>query len=559
MKHLKFAGLAGCLTLLGALSGCEPRAPGPQGDSHTNWLKTCGNDSECGSALRCVCGVCTAVCGSDAACSAAPGSVCLPAQHAGLIAACAGQPPPVLGMCLPTCSADVGCADGDACVAGACQPLAAPTAHVAVDTSAPLQVLTGFGATVGYAEDEIAAFSNGDALAEAMFAGLGLDVLRFRNRYAEVSEPVLHQATDLVASATQSLGRAPLVLLSSWSPPASLKQNGATFCSDPSTCKLTTNPSGAFDYAGLATHWRSSLDAYARQGFAPDFIGIQNNADWAPSGGAILEACKFLPHEGTTNVVGFGGTAVAVRYPGYDQALEAVTNGIADLAARPRILAPDLSSIHGATDYMSMLGAAHIDALAHHLYGSDPAALDLVGMKALATLGGDMGLPLFQTEMQAGGFDTAVLIHHAFVEGNASMYLQAALVGPLSGPAVNASALIGLEGKAFVLQDPYFAMAHFSRFTEPGWSRVAADTSTPGLLASAWLSPAHDALTIVLVNAATETLSVAVNLGAEQVRSAKLLRSVFGGSERFTDLGAWTAPSSVSLPPRSVATIVIDE
>jgi O-glycosyl hydrolase len=170
-----------------------------------------------------------------------------------------------------------------------------------------------------------------------------------------------------------------------------------------------------------------------------------------------------------------------------------------------------------------------------------------------------MSLPVFQTEMQADGFDTAVLIHHAVTEGKASMYLQAALVGQLSGPAMNRSALIGLNGKEVVLQDPYFAMSHFSRFTDPGWSRVATSTSTPGLLTSAWRAPGHDALTIVLVNAGGHALTVGLELGAEQVRSARLRRTVFDGVERFADLGAWTAASTISLPPRSVATVVVEQ
>lgn len=558
MKYLNFSRLAAWLAVVSTLTGCEPNAPGPQGDSHTNWLRTCERDSECGSGLSCLCGVCTARCGTDDACSTAPGSSCVPADHAGVVAVCNGQSPPAAGMCLPTCVAASDCADGQECVAGACRPLAAPTSHVSINTSSQLQVLTGFGATVGYAEDEITAYSDPAALSEAMFAGLGLDVLRFRNRYTEVSEPTLHQATAIVAAARQSLGRAPLVLLSSWSPPAALKQNAATFCSDPTTCKLSKDASGGFDYAGLAAHWRSSLDAYAREGFVADYVGIQNNADWTPSGGAVLEACKFLPREGTTNVM-IGGAPVAVRYPGYDQALGAVRTALADLPTRPRILAPDLSSTVGAKDYMSALGSAQVDAVAHHLYGSHAETMDLAGLQALATLGSDLSLPVFQTEMQADGFDTAVLIHHAVAEGNASMYLQAALVGPLSGPATNRSALIGMEGKDFVLQDPYFAMSHYSRFTDPGWSRVATDTSTPGLLASAWLAPAHDALTIVLVNTGGRTLTVDLDLGTEQVRTAQLRRTVFDGTERFADLGAWTPASTVSLPPRSMATVAIEE
>jgi hypothetical protein len=151
------------------------------------------------------------------------------------------------------------------------------------------------------------------------------------------------------------------------------------------------------------------------------------------------------------------------------------------------------------------------------------------------------------------------LIHHALTEEGASMYLQTALVGPLAGPAVNPSALIGLSGEQLVLQDPYFAIGHFSRFTDPGWSRVATSASTPGLLASAWLAPDHDALTIVLINAGSETLVVDLDLGADHASLARLWRTVFSGSERFADLGAGPVPSAITLPPRSVVTVAIDE
>lgn len=557
MNHSKFPDFALCFWLTTGLFGCEPPAPGPQGDSHTNWLRTCNTDDECGG-LSCLCGVCTAPCSTEDACSVAPGSSCLPATHGGSVALCAGQAAPHGGMCLPTCSKSDDCATGQACVAGACQPAAAPNASISVDTTQSLQRLTGFGATVGYAEDEIAAYSDQAALAQAMFAGLGLDVLRFRNRYTDANEPPLQAAADIVTAAASSLGRAPLVLLGSWSPPAELKQNGNTFCSDPATCTLTTTAGGGFDYAGLAAHWQSSLAAYARVGVVPDYIGIQNNPDWSPSGGASLEACKFLPREGTENVF-VGGVSKPIRYPGYDRALSAVVAAMAELPTRPRVLAPELSRIVGAKDYMSRLDSATVDAVAHHMYGADPNALDLASLEELAQLGTDMQMPLFQTEMQADGFGTALLIHHSLAEGGASMYLQTALVGPLSGPAINPTALIGLEGERMVLQDPYFAMSHFSRFTDPGWSRVAAQASTPGLLASAWLSPSHDALTIVLINAGADSLSVALDLGAERVRSAKLRRTIFDGAERFADLGEWAAESTVSLPPRSLATISIEE
>ncbi|MES1183936.1 MAG: hypothetical protein ABUL60_08975, partial [Myxococcales bacterium] len=174
--------LTGLLSLaLGASAlACDPPAPGPQGDSHTNWLRTCETDRECGGALSCVCGVCTLTCSSDADCAGVDGAACLPPGQTTNASSCAGQSLPA-GMCLP----------------------AAPSSEVQVDTSTQFQQLTGFGATVGYAEDELTAFADRAALDEALFARLGLGVLRFRNRYGEVPEAILAQATGIVTAATR--------------------------------------------------------------------------------------------------------------------------------------------------------------------------------------------------------------------------------------------------------------------------------------------------------------------------------------------------------------------
>jgi hypothetical protein len=102
-------------------------------------------------------------------------------------------------------------------------------------------------------------------------------------------------------------------------------------------------------------------------------------------------------------------------------------------------------------------------------------------------------------------------------------------------------------------------MSHYSRFTDPGWQRVGTSSSAPGLLASAWMNPEHDTLTLILVNASAGSMSVGLDLETENVRSARLTRTVFDGSERFADLGTWLVGSSISLPRRSIVTVVINE
>jgi O-glycosyl hydrolase len=518
----------GLFCALVSLPGCDPAEPRPvpEGDSHTNWLRSCSADAECGE-LSCRCGLCTRACSDDSACDGV-GGACIAASEV-IVAGCPGLEPAEPRLCLP-----------------------ASSVRIQVDTSTALQTLVGFGATIGYAEDELAALSDRTALDSAMFAGLGLDVLRVRNRFTEVSDARLAQATELVNAAERSLGRRPLVLLSSWSPPPALKQNGATFCAGgPASCTLLQKPDGGFDYSSFAQHWRETLLAYARVGFTPDYVGIQNNPDWAPVSGAAAEACKFLPTEGDEDVL-VDGALKPVRYPGYAEALAAVSDAIADLPARPRLLAPELAGVRGAERYFQALDASRIDAIAHHLYGSVASQPDLLGMNALDALGSSMALPVFQTEMQAGGFDTALLIHHALVSEGAAMYLQTALVAPRSGPATNPSALIGLEQGDFVLQAPYFAMQHYALFTDPGYVRVATTTSAAGVLVSAWRAPQGSALTLVAINTGAVEQVVELDVGAP--RSFRAFRTVFDGAERMAPLGSLAPGTKLSLPPRSMLT-----
>lgn len=535
------------------LFACQPPSPEPSSDSHTNWLQVCSSDRDC-SGLSCQCGVCTLPCQSDAACAATPGADCIEAAAPGAVALCGGAPAAAPGLCLPRCE-EGECAPGQACFAGACQPLSTPGTRIMVDSGVVLGSLTGFGAAVGYAEDELAYASRDPVQEQAMFAELGLDVLRLRNRYGDLGVEGLLAASEIVTAAARSLGRAPLLMLGSWSPPAELKQNGRRFCSgDVTGCTLRTLPDGQFDYAGFGDYWQSSLEAYAGAGVVPDYIGIQNNPDWVPPVGSSFEACRLLPSEGLLEVPSEGGTTM-VRYPGYDRALQAVDQALADVPQRPRVAAPELSGTRGADAYLQQLDTTRIHAISHHLYGQDPEHVDVSSLAALHELELRTGLPLFQSEMQADGFGTALLIHHALVTEGASMYLQTALAGPRSGPLANPLALLGLEDGQVVPQDPYFAMRHYARFTDAGFQRVEVTASAPDILPSAWQSPDGQSLIVVLINSGAVSQVVGVDLVAGQLRLMDVVRTVFGGAERFMSLGAGGLDGSLPLPAHAVATL----
>jgi O-glycosyl hydrolase len=548
---------AALVLLLGAqLLGCSPKAK-EDGDSQTNWLEACREDSTCASGSKCICGVCTRACSAASTCSDALQGSCVRADESGAIAQCGGSQPPAPGLCLPRCEGGSDCGRGQACVAGTCSPLATASVEVAVDVDARHQELVGFGASIAYGEGQITGHAQQAELYKEIFGKLGLDVLRFRNRYGHAGDDDLTTAGELVAAGSATAGRPLTVFLSSWSPPPALKANGALLCSgNVQTCTLSKTPAGAFDYAGLADHWLASLTAYAKVGLVADYVGIQNNPDWLPSSAETLEACRFLPTEGTISVPS-GLTTVKVSYPGLAEAQAATLAAFSSLPNRPKLLAPESSGFDSVAEYLPSLDPAKTDALAHQLYGVNPTAPDLAGLAAMGKLVSQYGRPAFVTEMQADGFGTALMIHYATVVEGASAYLQAALTGSGSGPLANTQALVGINLGTFTLQDPYHAMRHFAAHTDPGWTRIdATAVSGSGLLASGWLSPSGQDLTLILINTRRVELNVQLKLPGAWSTS-DVTRSVFSGVERSAALGTLSTQGVVRIPSDSVVTVAL--
>ena len=551
------------ILLAAGLLGCDPNhpSPGPQGaDSQTNWLKSCQIDAEC-NGLSCVCGVCTQTCSSDAACGETTrGASCISASDPGAITQCGGARPEAPGLCLPRCDDEHPCDTGKICVTNLCSPIPNPSVKVSVDISRPHQVLVGFGASLAYAETQITSHPKRDQLLDAVFKELGLDVLRVRNRYVDsprADSPDVANTAELVTAATARLGHAPGLFLTSWTPPATLKGNSALKCNGaPNTCTLAKNAQGDFDYAGFGQYWRSSLDAYAKVGVKPDYIGLQNNPNWVPNATEVFEACKFLPVEGSATV-SLNGRDTVVDYPGLAEAQSAVLEALAGLSTRPKLLAPETSGSGNVADYVANLDLTEVAAFAHHLYGTDPSGTDPGGLAGLDALPSERQRPVFITEMEADGFDTALTVHHATVDQGAAVYLQNALLSPPSGPTANPRAVFGVDDTSFVAQDPYHALRHFARFTEPGWARVDATSTVTDLLASAWISPSKDALTVILINSGSTELNIELDLPALLGTTSEISRSAFSGVERSVSLGSFTAERVLQLPARGVMTVAL--
>lgn len=542
------------LLALALAAACSPAKNTPQTGSQTNWLLVCDSSDDCGG-LECLCGTCTTSCESDAACSELAGASCVAPSDEGSIALCGGRMTDS-SLCLARC--DEACPDGTHCVADVCAPIAVPTVRVTLDTTMRHQTLEGFGASLAYADDAIVAHPDKAALYDLVFDEAGLDVLRMRNRYdGEASGGALEPAVEIISAAAQRLGRMPLVFMTSASPPAELKANASRACADgPQTCKLASVPAGGFDYAGFAMFWRDSLEAYASAGIVPSYVSIQNDPDVLPPLGTPNEACHFLPEEGTASVT-IDGAQLDVEYPGYREALEAVRDAIAGLPDVPRLAAPETTGVLDISEYAPPLGASY-DALAIHLYGQLAATVNVAALESVRDMAAQLGRPVLQTEMQADGFETAVLMHYALTAADAAAYLQNDLVSLTSKMA--SVALVLLNDDGLEIQLPYYAMMHFAKHTDPGWARVSATGDSTELLASAWLAPDERALTIVLVNAQTTDVQAEIvipdTLRSQLVRS-EVTRTVFDGVERAAVLGALSEERVVHVPARSIMTIAL--
>jgi hypothetical protein len=170
-------------------------------------------------------------------------------------------------------------------------------------------------------------------------------------------------------------------------------------------------------------------------------------------------------------------------------------------------------------------------------------------------------LPVFQSEMQADGMDTALLIHRAITEANAAMYLQNDFIVSESSLEGNPHGLIQLTADGFETQGPYHAIAHYALRTDPGWGRVQADTNTADLRVSAWQDPTGDALTIVLVNPGAA--AVPVDLYLDELRrrltSSEVTLTVFSENEELSAQGELSASNTLNVPADALVTVALWE
>jgi len=220
------------------------------------------------------------------------------------------------------------------------------TAHATFDFSTANQTIAGFGGAEAFYLNYLDSHPNQTEIYTALFDpgnGLGLTFLRLQNLYYQFNgsnATTFDPDTPLVVKAANAAHGAPLTLvMSSWSPPASIKSNNSV---DNGGTLNTVN--GAYNYAGFAQFWSNSVNAYAALGVSPSYISIQNEPDFTAS----YASCRFNPTEAP-----YGNPATS--YAGYGLAFDAVYKALQTLSSPPKMLGPETFSAskfsgHGCAD-----------------------------------------------------------------------------------------------------------------------------------------------------------------------------------------------------------------
>jgi glucuronoarabinoxylan endo-1,4-beta-xylanase len=427
----------------------------------------------------------------------------------------------------------------DVNVFGAVPGVAGPNATGQINFSVTHQTLDGFGAAgAWYQNNVITCSSSHPEIYNILFRDLGIDIYRIRNTYG-IDSGYISDTNQVIQAANNALGHPIRVMNTSWSPQASLKSNGNT-----SQGTLAKDANGNYRYADFAQWWADSLTAWSSAGVNSYYLNMQNEPGYQNSG---WDTCQFDPTEDTS-------------YAGYEQAFAALCTKLNSLPSRPILLAPEGQNISGTASYVNALTASdksNVYGYSHHLYdGSADAPDGFIGpMTTLkAAIGGD-GKPLLQTEFSKGGpfvwtdaMNLAILMHNALTVEEVSAYLYWELFWPSPG------GLVSVSNTSYTINLVYYAMKHFSKFTDPGWQRVDANSTSSDLRISAYKDPCEPNASVVIINTSTTTdMNLTLALAGFNPQNSGIYQSK--SDANFAYIGTFSTSTPVSLPKQSITTI----
>ncbi|HBG26445.1 MAG: hypothetical protein A2Y10_09975 [Planctomycetes bacterium GWF2_41_51] len=417
-----------------------------------------------------------------------------------------------------------------------------PQASAKISPDIRRQKIEGFGAAGAWYDRTLAGFTDRPNFYTVLFKELGLDILRIRNTYDYngYDSNYIDRAVKFITVANQYSPKPLKIMVSSWSPPKYLKSNNNT-----KGGTLAKDADGKYKYDAFAQWWLNSFADYEKHGIKIDYISMQNEPDYLTS----WDTCRFDPNENENNA-------------GYDKAFRAFYNKISKLPNPPKILAPEGKNILTTRRYIDALTAedkSHIYAYAHHLYGDGSEDVPDSFIRPMARFAADYNdKPRMQTEFakeSSGGdvtsFEAAMslaqFIHNSMVieSTSAFIYWQIIWEAPLG--------LISTTPTTFTINPVYYAMKHYSAFTDPDWQRIEASTDSPALRMSAFISPNNHNLSVIIINTSDINISLACEIN--NFETGKIYRT--SQTENCVHTENYSNNKPLILPKNSITTIAL--
>lgn len=422
-------------------------------------------------------------------------------------------------------------------VAFACNAERLFAADIIVKANETKQTMIGFGAAIAWYEGTLANHSKKDEIYHYIFEELGLDVLRLRNTYRNGSITGVASFADIVMAMNDYTTEKPKILISSWSPPASLKSNNST----ENGGTLKKDGSGKYMYRDFARYWADALVEYSANGIEADYISIQNEPDYT----ATWESCRFDATENATNA-------------GYGKALDSVYLTLQNEGLTPKLIGPEPIGIgyNSFQNYVNNLNKSRLDGYAYHLYHGESDNVndnhnpDLFNQNLSSIAKNYTGKPIWVTEYDRGDWlNTVWLINNCIVHGNVSAYLWWQLVWGSGGKP-----LVEMQSTTYTISKYYWAFRQFSKFVSSDWKRVTTVNDTTGFRISAFVAPDGKKLSVVVINISLQPSTKSFDLQGFTADSGKVIRT--SNTESGIVVNAnYNGTTPLEFPARSITTI----
>jgi O-glycosyl hydrolase len=429
-------------------------------------------------------------------------------------------------------------------------PLPPTTTKITIDPATSFQEMIGFGGALTWYADRVINSPKKTEITNLIFNDLGTDILRFKNWYYPDNYPTvkstavmtddnskaLWDVTNQLHQTAKQNNSNVKVLLSSWGPPAGLKSNNST---RQGTLKKNTN--GLYMYDELATYFTDLLDNLP---FNPEYLSIQNeptyiNAGWTTSEWSANESLSL---------------------PAYTIAFDKVYEAIKNRTNPPMMIGPESANIAGNT-FSSFADAlknnAHLGMYAYHPYNFGSGTNPSQTTAPLTALAAFSNKPNIMTEFSDNldWLNTAVFINHTLTYANTSAYIYWKLVWATPAPGSPDNGMVSVNAAGDYIVTPfYYVIKHFAKEIEPGYKRIKATTSKSDLFISAFVNPAQNKITLIIINTGSGKTDFDLEITGKTISAVSGTQTVEG---KFYQPATFPTATSVTVPSKSISTVVL--